>query len=168
MWLDLVATVRRAYGPDPFDRLESPQLLENWLAGEGLKPHLKPTEDDLAKACDLREALRGLALATVRELEWSANDVATVNRALVDDHPLVLTPNGVKPPRTTREALARIAREAVGQLAGPMAVELGRCSDSDCGMLFVDPGGRRRWCSASTCGVRHRVRAFRERQASSK
>jgi predicted RNA-binding Zn ribbon-like protein len=165
VWLDLVATVRRAYGPEPFDRLESPRLLGSWLAGEGLKPRLEPGDDDLVRARELREAMRGLGLATVRAAPWSEADVMVVNRALADDRPLVLSPEGLQPPATTREALARIAREAVGLLAGPAAAELGRCSDSDCGMLFVDPGGRRRWCSATTCGVRHRVRAFRERQS---
>lgn len=165
MWLDLLATVRRAYGPEPFDRLETPQLLGNWLAGQGLKPRLAPIEDDLTSARQLREALRGLGLATVRAVPWLQEDVAAVNQAMTGDRPLVLTREGLEPPATTNEALARIAREATIQLAGPVAVELGRCSDSDCGMLFVDPGGRRRWCSASTCGVRHRVRAFRERQS---
>jgi predicted RNA-binding Zn ribbon-like protein len=65
-----------------------------------------------------------------------------------------------------REALARVARQAVEHLTGPVAQTLRRCADDDCSMVFTDLNGRRRWCSAETCGVRNRVRAHRERQRS--
>ncbi len=165
VWLDLLVTVRHVYGPAPFDRLENADLLGVWLAREGLRPLADPTGADLTRARDLREALRGLGLATVRSMPWPVEDVAVVNDVLADDRPLVLEGAGIRPPASARAALARIAREAVQHLSGPVAAELGQCADPDCGMLFVDPAGRRKWCSAQVCGVRHRVRAFRKRQA---
>ncbi|OIQ98891.1 CGNR zinc finger [mine drainage metagenome] len=39
------------------------------------------------------------------------------------------------------------------------------CHAEDCGVVFVDTSkpGRRRWCSMSGCGNRHKVRRFRAR-----
>ncbi|MGW5195753.1 CGNR zinc finger domain-containing protein, partial [Kribbella sp. NPDC004138] len=36
-----------------------------------------------------------------------------------------------------------------------------------CGWLFLDPRGRRRWCSMATCGNRAKVRAHAARTAAS-
>jgi predicted RNA-binding Zn ribbon-like protein len=71
----------------------------------------------------------------------------------------------VAAPPTAAAALTRIARQAAEHLAGPTATRLRACDDHDCGMLFDDVTGRRRWCSAAICGVRHRVRAHRSRAA---
>ncbi|MFL6073343.1 MAG: CGNR zinc finger domain-containing protein [Mycobacteriales bacterium] len=164
VWLDLVATVSKAYGAAPIERLHSAGRYATWLADEGLRPDTAPTGADLAAARELREALRRLALATLAGQPWAAADVAAVNRALAADRPLALETSGaVRPPGTAAEALARIARRAAEDLAGPAAATLGRCADTECGMLYLDPAGRRRWCSAELCGVRNRVRAHRRR-----
>ncbi|TCO65620.1 CGNR zinc finger domain-containing protein [Actinocrispum wychmicini] len=162
-WLDLVATVSGAYGAAPRERLISVDLLGDWLATVHLRPAADPTEDDLERARALREALRGLALAVVRGERWPARHVRLVNEVLAEDRPLTLTGGHVRPPATCREALARIARQAAEHLAEPAALR--QCADEVCGMLFIDPGGRRRWCSAEICGVRNRVRAHRRRNA---
>lgn len=166
-WLDLVGTVGRAYGPAPIERLSSPERLREWLAIAGLLPGTGPTGADLVRARTLREALRGLALATVHGGPWPAADIEVLNEVLADDRPLALAAAGHRaamcPPATAREALARIARQAAEHLTGPAAATLHTCADHDCGMLFLDPSGRRRWCSAEMCGVRHRVRAHRQR-----
>src|SRR5690242_20195068 len=39
-----------------------------------------------------------------------------------------------------------------------------RCPGRDCGWLFLDTSGRRRWCSMDTCGSRAKMRALYERQ----
>ena len=167
-WLDLVATVRAAYGPAPVERLESPGHLFEWLSSHGLRPVARPTKVDLIRARGLRESLRGLALATVRGEPRSAKDLAFLNEVLAEDLPLKLGAGASKrlemrPPMTPREALARIAREAATHLAGPAAATLHTCADADCGMLFLDPSGRRKWCTTEICGVRNRVRAHRRR-----
>ncbi|HEY1178095.1 MAG TPA: ABATE domain-containing protein [Phytomonospora sp.] len=38
------------------------------------------------------------------------------------------------------------------------------CPGDECGWLFFDRRGRRRWCNMATCGNRAKVRAFEERQ----
>jgi predicted RNA-binding Zn ribbon-like protein len=38
------------------------------------------------------------------------------------------------------------------------------CPGVDCGWLFLDPRGRRRWCSMSSCGNRAKVRAHAHRR----
>lgn len=40
------------------------------------------------------------------------------------------------------------------------------CGGHDCGWLFYDSSGRRRWCSMEDCGNAAKVRRFRERQKS--
>jgi predicted RNA-binding Zn ribbon-like protein len=37
------------------------------------------------------------------------------------------------------------------------------CPGHDCGWMFLDTGGRRRWCSMSVCGNRAKVSAFARR-----
>ncbi|GAA2789960.1 CGNR zinc finger domain-containing protein [Saccharopolyspora taberi] len=164
-WLDLIATVAKAYGPAPIERLTSADRLDAWFGAKGLRPAADASDADLSHARSVREALRGLALATVRGESWAAGDVEVVNAALADDRPLVLGAGGrLEGPRTPREALARIARQAAEHLTGSAARTLRTCGDPECGLLFLDPGGRRRWCSAEVCGVRHRVRVHRQRQ----
>jgi predicted RNA-binding Zn ribbon-like protein len=168
-WLDLLATVGKAYGPAPVERLADLPRLREWLAAEHLLPEVSPTDDDLARARELREALRGLALAAVRSKPSPEANITVVNTVLAGDRPLRLhrgaTPGlGARPPATAGEAFARIARQAAEQLTGPLAATLRSCSDPECGMLFLDPGGRRRWCAAEVCGVRNRVRAHRHRR----
>ncbi|QKG18514.1 CGNR zinc finger domain-containing protein [Actinomadura verrucosospora] len=167
-WLDLVATVGDAYGETPVERLRDTARLREWLDAEGLLPEHGPDDDDLVRARELRESLRGLALATLRGNPWPPGDVARVNEHLRADEPLELRDGQsgprTRPPATTRAALARVARQAAQHLTGPEGGMLGACPARDCGMLFLDPTGRRVWCAAEICGVRHRVREHRRRR----
>ncbi len=163
-WLDLLATVGSAYGPAPVDRMGTVALLDQWLAQEGLSPATPPGPDDVVRAQDLRETLRPLGLAAAAGRTPEPEHVEALNAVLAQDAPIHLTAElTVSPPSTATAALARVAREAAEHLAGPTAARLRACDDHDCGMLFDDVTGRRRWCSAAICGVRHRVRAHRSR-----
>lgn len=165
-WLDLLASVGSAYGPEPVERLSSVGLLAQWLDREGLSPVTPPGPDDLARAHELRELLRPLGLAAAAGHTPDPSHVESLNAVLAQDAPLRLTPElAVEAPPTAAEALTRVARQAAEHLAGPAAARLRTCDDHDCGLLFDDVTGRRRWCSATGCGVRHRVRAHRERAA---
>ena len=164
IWLDLLATVGNAYGDEPFERMSTVGLLGEWLAHEGLSPTAAPGPDDLAQAHELREILRPLGLAAAAGRTPDRAEVERLNAVLARDSPLQLTPDlTFAAPPTAGDALTRIARQAAEHLAGPAAARLRTCDDHDCGMLFDDVTGRRRWCSAAMCGVRHRVRAHRER-----
>jgi predicted RNA-binding Zn ribbon-like protein len=59
----------------------------------------------------------------------------------------------------------RLALAAVDLLTGVAPDALGQCEDDACGWVFVDtsPRHNRRWCVASDCGNRNRVRRYNER-----
>ncbi|QKW13555.1 CGNR zinc finger domain-containing protein [Verrucosispora sp. NA02020] len=56
------------------------------------------------------------------------------------------------------------ARAAADLLTTPARTEVRACPADDCGWLFLDPRGRRRWCSMATCGNRAKVRAWAARR----
>jgi predicted RNA-binding Zn ribbon-like protein len=166
-WLDLLATVGNAYGDRSVERMRGlPELVE-WLGHQGLTPQQPPTEDDLASVRELRALLRPVVLA---ELAGEPIDPAVLgalqpwlDRAVP---PRVEVRDGraaLAPPPTVDAALAVLCRQAVEFLAGPGSAHLHACADPACHMAFVDPTGRRRWCSAEICGVKARVRAHRAR-----
>jgi predicted RNA-binding Zn ribbon-like protein len=63
--------------------------------------------------------------------------------------------------------LAAIARSAAELIAEGASARLRVCSNPDCGLLFYDTSRtlRRRWCSMSRCGNRHKVRSFSRRHS---
>jgi predicted RNA-binding Zn ribbon-like protein len=63
--------------------------------------------------------------------------------------------------------LAAVARSAAELIAEGASARLRICSNPDCGLFFYDTSRtrRRRWCSMSRCGNRHKVRAFSRRQS---
>ena len=63
--------------------------------------------------------------------------------------------------------LAAMARSAAELLAEGASVRLRVCSNPHCGLFFYDTSRtrRRRWCSMSRCGNRHKVRAFSRRHS---
>lgn len=68
------------------------------------------------------------------------------------------------------QLLAPLA-ERVAELLSDPAIELVRqCEAEDCVLWFYDrtKAHRRRWCSAATCGNRHKVAALRQRRREAK
>jgi predicted RNA-binding Zn ribbon-like protein len=58
-----------------------------------------------------------------------------------------------------------VAADAVALLADPARIaRLHRCPGRDCGWIFLDISGRRRWCSMATCGSREKMRRMYERK----
>jgi predicted RNA-binding Zn ribbon-like protein len=163
VWLDLLATQSGAYGPAPTERLVDVGRLAWWLEVEGLLPRAGLTDQDLVAARALRDALRAVALAVVHDRPVPSAEVVVLNDQLAADRPLTWP---LQAPATAGQALGRVAREAVETLSGARCAELHQCADAECGLLFLDAGGRRRWCAAEVCGVRNRVRSHRERARS--
>jgi predicted RNA-binding Zn ribbon-like protein len=168
-WLDLVATAGLRFGPVPVERLEGPGRLAEWLEAEGMAPVEPPGLADLAAVRELREAMAGLALARLDGAPPDPAAAAVLERHLAADRAPRLVPaaSGLarEAPPDVAAALGWIARQAADHLAGPRAAPLAACADPECRGLYLDPGGRRRWCSSGRCGSRVRVRAFRRRQA---
>jgi predicted RNA-binding Zn ribbon-like protein len=58
-----------------------------------------------------------------------------------------------------------VVTDAVALLAdGERLARLRRCPGRDCGWLFLDTSGRRRWCSMGACGSREKMRRMYARQ----
>lgn len=168
-WLDLLATRRGRYRSRSDDDLADSAALDSWLARFATAPARRSGADDLETARQLREALHGLAVATLRGDPPRRADVTTVNRVLAVDAPVRLRTRGgqlaAERPADAVQALADLAREAVRTLTGPDREHLHACGDDTCSGIFLDRAGRRRWCSDERCGNRMRVRAHRTRQA---
>jgi predicted RNA-binding Zn ribbon-like protein len=165
-WLDLLATLSGRYREYQVDALHSPARLRSWLAEHSLEPTGAITDSDLATARALREALHRAAVAALRGASPAAGDLRLIKQALRADRPVQLRPGSrmaLARPASTDEALARLARDAVQDLTGPRRTQLRACGDDRCSGIFLDPTGRRRWCTDQTCGNRMRVRAYRSR-----
>ncbi|MEV0291095.1 CGNR zinc finger domain-containing protein [Kribbella sp. NPDC050820] len=59
--------------------------------------------------------------------------------------------------------LDNVALLAGELLTGHAQAHVRKCPGESCGWLFLDPRGRRRWCSMATCGNRAKVRAHAAR-----
>jgi len=168
-WLNLLATRGQSFGAHPVERLTSPGRLAEWLDRCELTPVRPPTPADLERARELRESLRGLALAAVAATPPPAALVAAASASAAGAERLVVRGDGGgplrrEPPVDTEAALARIARQALEQLTGPELHQLVSCAEQDCRWVFLDPTGRRRWCPSPSCASRGRVRALRARR----
>jgi predicted RNA-binding Zn ribbon-like protein len=170
-WLDFAITLVDRYGDTPRDLVRTPTRLRSWLTEWELAPGGPVTDDDVTRARELREALHGLARAAASEQAPAAGDVRVVNTSLLEALPVELRRSGtsmtVGRPATARQALARLARQAADDLTGPNRPRLRACGDDECSGIFLDPTGRRRWCSDERCGVKARVRAHRARKRDS-
>jgi predicted RNA-binding Zn ribbon-like protein len=69
------------------------------------------------------------------------------------------------PARDPRRVRFAACLDAIALLADPVRLRRVRqCPGRDCGWLFLDASGRRRWCSMTTCGSREKMRRMYERR----
>lgn len=159
--LDLVSTDRGGR-----DGLESAARLTSWLAERETLLGLAGPEVGLRLADfrALREDVRALFLgsiagaplpteATRRVNETSAAVPMHLRLDPTDPPTAVLTGGGGS---RTSEALAAIARSAIGIVGGPDRTRLRRCPAPRCGRFFLASRAGRVWCTAA-CGNRARV-----------
>jgi predicted RNA-binding Zn ribbon-like protein len=73
------------------------------------------------------------------ELDWPARDPRTIRYAVATDATALL------------QDASRLKRVT-------------RCPGRNCGWLFLNTSGRRRWCSMSTCGSREKMRRLHQRR----
>ncbi|HEY3682743.1 MAG TPA: CGNR zinc finger domain-containing protein [Streptosporangiaceae bacterium] len=174
--LDLIATIGNRPTSAPVERLPTPRRLAQWLRDAGLTGRdaattAAVTDADLAHFVGLREALYRLVRAARAGGAPEASDVALVNdAAAVQVRPPQMRAaaralvRAAPPADGPRDALALVARDAIELLTGDDAAHIGVCAADDCELFFVDPSGRRRFCSAAACGTRTRVAAHRARR----
>ena len=162
------------------DRLSDPAALVVWLEQEGLAPAgTRATRADLARAIELREALRTILLAhngpgtgsgggrggaggAYRTLD-EAGARARLRVRFGDDGSASLAPDAAAVSGALGRLVA-VVHDSIGQGTwGRLKV----CRDHSCEWAFYDHTKNRSgaWCSMEGCGNRAKARAFRERRA---
>jgi predicted RNA-binding Zn ribbon-like protein len=153
------------------DALLEPDSLDRWGVRLGIAGRPGGAEE-LELARGLRTALHLIFSALAREVEPDQFSLARLRFAYaqaVAAGTLVRHEDGVfgldwraDEPRRVRFA---VAADAVALLADPARIaRLHRCPGRDCGWVFLDTSGRRRWCSMATCGSREKMRRMYARK----
>jgi predicted RNA-binding Zn ribbon-like protein len=153
------------------DVLREADALERWGERLGVGGRAGG-RDELGAARDLRGALHAIFSAVARGDEPDerslerlrsvhAQGVAAASIGRREDGGLGLEWSPDEPCRVR----FAVAADAVGLLADPARLaRVRRCPGRDCGWLFLDTSGRRRWCSMATCGSREKMRRMYERK----
>ena len=153
------------------DALLEPDSLDRWGARLGVAGRPGGAEE-LELARGLRTALHLIFSALAREQEPDEFSLARLRFAYAQAVAAgTLTPRedggfglewAADEPRRVRFA---VAADAVALLADPARMaRLHRCPGRDCGWVFLDTSGRRRWCSMATCGSREKMRRMYARK----
>jgi predicted RNA-binding Zn ribbon-like protein len=147
--------------------LTTPAHLATWAAFAGLverRPHVDDTVLD-----EVRE-LRAVAYRLLRHRDPSAFPVLAEKADEANAHTRLATaadgsarfrlPAG----RDPRLPLHAAALAVVDLLGRPERGTVKACPGEGCGWLFLDPRGRRTWCTMAVCGNRAKVRAYAVRR----
>jgi predicted RNA-binding Zn ribbon-like protein len=167
------ANTRYAVRGDEREGVGTPSELSRWL-----HEHRLPVDADEPAVPDflaLRDAIRSLLRATAEGEPLPEADTATVNNAseLAPRWPTLAgtAESGygvieVASADPVPAARARIARDAITILGGPLRADVRACRAPGCVQYFVKDHPRREWCSAA-CGNRARVARHYSKQKSS-
>jgi predicted RNA-binding Zn ribbon-like protein len=168
-WLDLLSTQSGRYRESQVDAIGDPQSLRAWLRANDLEPAGAVRAEDVALVAATREALHRITVAAAAGRPPAPADLRVLEHALAADRGIRVHADGgglrLRRPTSAAEALAWLVRAAVQDLTGPARAHLHACGDATCSSFFLDPTGRRRWCTDQSCGNRLRVRAHRARTA---
>ncbi len=158
------------------DALDSAEALSAWLAARQLMPSRapRPGAAELARALELREALREAMLSNNRR-EHDARAWATLDEVASDGQlALRFAPDGTVAAGPRSRGFDGVLASLLVPVAA--AVEDGSwgrakvCPAGDCRWAFYDRSRNRSavWCDMAVCGNRTKVRAFRERGAAAR
>jgi predicted RNA-binding Zn ribbon-like protein len=156
--------------PVAADVLVSP----GWLARWGRRIGVAAGEGDAGELAAARE-LRGALYAAFAALSDGDAPPAAALERIAADHAEAAAAGRLSPadgawrldwdsddPRRIRFA---VVVDAVALLADPERLaRVHRCPGRNCGWLFLDTSGRRRWCSMQTCGSREKMRRLYARR----
>ncbi|MCU1391795.1 MAG: hypothetical protein JWM34_223 [Ilumatobacteraceae bacterium] len=161
--------------------IDSDADLATWLAIVTDAPLVRVRRGDLARAKQLREAIRLCALAVVQGAALPVHELQVVNDVAAGV-PLVpaMTSDGHVHVQsgTAAQAMSTIARDAIDLFAAELdhihaggdrtdsRCRLRVCAADDCGLFILDTSrpNNRRWCSMELCGNRSKIRAYRARR----
>jgi predicted RNA-binding Zn ribbon-like protein len=160
--------------PAHADVLREPQHLVAWGRRLELVPEvpLVGTGHELSSAHELRRAIHSVYAAiaagdvpsgaSLECLERHHRHATAAARLVQRDGAWTLDW-----PLDERRVRFAVALSAIDLLRDEARLERVRsCPGSNCGWLFLDFTGRRRWCSMEVCGSRAKMRRFYERQRS--
>ena len=131
------------------------------------------------RAATLRTSIHDLIATSARGEPTPPADLAVLNAEIApllaasclepDGEAYVLARPGERDDRGDEQSLDKVLwpvlRSVIALFTSPAALARVReCPGEDCGWLFYDATGRRRWCSMASCGTRDKVRRFRARQ----
>jgi predicted RNA-binding Zn ribbon-like protein len=144
-------------------------LLSDWAVQAGLLDGgIDVTDDDLAAAIELREAIYRTVIARLARRRPQLADVNLLNEHASRPQ---LTPRLHRTGSTSREGtasqlLASLAADLLDLLAGADFENVKRCAHPGCTRLYLDSSRakNRHWCGMGTCGNKAKVQAFRARQ----
>jgi predicted RNA-binding Zn ribbon-like protein len=180
--LDFCNTLAGWHEEAPHEYLTSYAHLAVWAREAGLvdarstesllaaaEEHPRAADGELDRARSLRAALYTSCTAPGAPASWEA--VAAEARAAASNAVLTTdAPPGRRWSIAETTGLARpvleLAREAGDLLATTQLAHVRACAGSDCGWLFLDRSGRRRWCTMEVCGNRAKARRHAERARS--
>lgn len=122
---------------------------------------LRPQEAEavLRRALRLREAVHRTILDDTAWEDVAAEAESAAREAR-------LRPSGWELPERLDLPVLAVARATADFLLGGGRAVVQACPGAQCGWLFLDPRGRRRWCSMATCGNRSKQRRHRARRRS--
>lgn len=165
-WDQLVAFLESA-------RIVTPERGAELLALNGSDP--QAAESLLRKAQQLANGLRQAFDVVLHKQRVAQEWIEPVNEILriTEGHDeLVLMDQGWEIQFVASESglewlLAAVARSAAEIIAEGPRARLRLCANPRCGLFFYDTSRthRRRWCSMTVCGNRHKVAAFTRRHA---
>jgi predicted RNA-binding Zn ribbon-like protein len=159
--------------PVVVEELGDPAQLVAWLHAHGLlAADAGATRSDLARALDLREALRALCVSNAGG-PLAADALARVQAAAeraglgvrFGPQEAALEPRSGGVDGALGRLLAIVARA----MADGTWERMKACGDDDCRWVFYDASRNRSgtWCSMASCGNRAKARAYRTRQRAS-
>jgi predicted RNA-binding Zn ribbon-like protein len=166
--LDFVGTLKYRRSARE-ELLTEPDLLSAWAIQAGLADAaFAVTEEDLAGAIELREAIYRVVIARLEDRPLEVADVDLINAHASQPR---LTPRLVPTGSTSRDGtasqlLATLAADLLDLLAGGDIDNVKGCAHPNCTRLYLDSSRakNRHWCGMGTCGNKVKVQAFRARQ----
>ncbi len=129
------------------------------------------------RTLEFREALHALFTDFIHGREANEDAIAVINFEIADTfsqsrlwwYQGEFTMEQLSYDNETQELLDEflepVVHSAIELLTNPAELKRVReCGGHDCGWLFYDASGRRRWCSMEDCGNAAKVRRYRERK----
>jgi predicted RNA-binding Zn ribbon-like protein len=158
--------------PTATDVLRTADALERWGARLGVRISPGASAWELEAVRDLRESVYRVFEAVARDAEPPQPDLDAIRAtyAMATAAGELAPDNGVwrlswpdYDPRRVRFAAAADAIRLLGD--HDRLARVTRCPGRNCGWLFLNTSGRRRWCSMSACGSREKMRRMSARRA---